>query len=158
MEQNMHLNCEYCTFTSKTERELRTYSKEFNVTHSHLDYNEHSVLIFYSFVLITRGLDLALTFWLWQQHIVSPWSLLLGFGLAILGLSLICILVLRLWAGFSWEAGLVRKLWVKEKIVYCINTRKTYLYGPLAKEGLLKKTNTLAYNSHPEAYLRSWTS
>ena len=62
MEQNMHLNCEYCTFTSKTERELRTYSKEFNVTHSHLDYNEHSVLIFYSFVLITRGLDLAWTF------------------------------------------------------------------------------------------------
>jgi hypothetical protein len=39
LPQNMH-ECEHCTFTSKTENELKKRNKTFN-THYNLDYNEH---------------------------------------------------------------------------------------------------------------------
>ena len=38
LPQNMH-ECEYLTFTSKTERELKKHNNTFKITH--LDYNEH---------------------------------------------------------------------------------------------------------------------
>ena len=38
--QKMH-ECEYCTFTSKTESELKKHNNTFNITHSNLNYNEH---------------------------------------------------------------------------------------------------------------------
>ena len=39
LPQKTH-KCEYCTFTSKTESELKKHNNIFNITHSHLDHNE----------------------------------------------------------------------------------------------------------------------
>ena len=49
----MHVNCEY--FTSNTERELKSYSKQFITTHSHLEYNEHFVVNLLFFWIITTS-------------------------------------------------------------------------------------------------------
>ena len=39
-EKNL-FQCDYCTFTSKTESEMKTHKRKYNITHSKLDYNEH---------------------------------------------------------------------------------------------------------------------
>ena len=33
--------CDFCNFTSKTESEIKKHNKTFNITHSHLDYNQY---------------------------------------------------------------------------------------------------------------------
>ena len=33
--------CQYCTFTSKTETEMKKQKEKYNITHSNLDYNEN---------------------------------------------------------------------------------------------------------------------
>ena len=45
--QRMHsfkkklFECKYCTFTSKTESDMKTHNSKYDITHSELDHNEH---------------------------------------------------------------------------------------------------------------------
>ena len=60
--------CEYCNFTSKTESEMKKHNKTFDVTHSHLDYNEHLEDVNYEiFALKEIGYML-----LGMQHLAIP--------------------------------------------------------------------------------------
>ena len=39
LEKNL-FQCGYCTFTSKTDSEMKKHNRKHNITHSNLDYNE----------------------------------------------------------------------------------------------------------------------
>ena len=40
MQQKL-FTCQYCTFTSKTETEIKNHNQKYDITHSNLDYNAH---------------------------------------------------------------------------------------------------------------------